>query len=660
MNNFNFKFSVLRVFTVIILCVFSASVSASVVELSSPNGGLRVQIDIAQGVSAQVFAGQTKIFVMDELRLETDKGRFPSDNPRVRKITRASVNRVVNPVIKEKCAEIPERYNEASIEFKDGGKLQFRAYDEGIAYRYVLRGNGDLRIISDNADFIFDDKALLTFQKDSDNANSGYESPYITAPVKELAKDDMGNLPALVHDASGYFVLFLEADTKDYPCMWIKKSDAGLSAYYGGIAAAYNPTGSYYDRRRVSQSHDYIAQTQANRSFPWKIFAVAKKETELLANQLVYLLGEECQIADPSWIRPGWVTFDWWARHGVHGVDFKAGLNTATAKYMIDFAAAFDIPYFLFDDQWTRDDDLTKSIPEVDIPEVVRYGQSKNVAVMLWVAYDLFDSQMETALKKFEEWGVKGVKIDFMNRSDQEVVNFYWKAAKACAQHRMVIDFHGAYRPDGLRRAYPNVLTREALIEFEFNGWTLFDTPDHHCTLPFIRNVAGPMDYIPGTMNNATKADFRTNGNKPMGQGTRAHSLAMAVIAESPMQMLSDAQPLYYREQECTRFLTQVPVEWDEIVPIDGKVGDYVMLARRKGTTWYVAAITDWTPRRLPLRLDFLKQGKKYRMELIKDGINADVTAVDYKKETSTVELAETLDINMVSGGGWVAKIEEI
>ena len=277
--------------------------------------------------------------------------------------------------------------------------------------------------------------------------------------------------------------------------------------------------------------------------------------------------------------------------------------------------------------------------------------------IMLWVPYSLFDEQMETAMPQFEKWGIKGLKIDFMARSDQEVVDFYWRAAEIAAKYKMALDFHGAYKPDGLRRAYPNVLTREGLMEFEYNGWTELVTPDHDCTLPFIRNVAGPEDYIPGTMFNATKENFRPIGATPMAQGTRAHSIAMAVISESPMQMLPDAPTWYYKEEECARFLTQIPVEWDEIQPLDGKVGDYVAVARRSGKEWYVAAITDWDARKLPLRFDFLEEGKVYNMELIKDGPNADKIAVDYVKENRKVRKGDVIEADMASGGGWIAKI---
>ena len=636
--------------------MISLSLTAASVTIGSPDGKIEVQVFVDHKVSIKLCSGSKTFMEINGIELETDQGTIPSAKAKIRKVQKSSVDRTVKPVIREKRSEIPEKYNEAVIEFSDKTKLQLRVYNDGIAYRFILNLPGEIKIINDRADFVFDEEATLTFQKDN-NPNSDYEKPYVTSNINDLDVGDMGNLPALVQTGSGECILLLEANTWDYPVMWVKKSEYGLASHYWGVPGTYNVQGNSYNRKRTTTNKDYIAQTKGSRDFPWKVFAYAEKETELLINQLVYLLGEECKIKDTSWIKPGWVTFDWWSRRGIHGVDFKTGINNETAKYMIDFAAEFGLRYFLFDDGWTFNEDLTRSIPGLDIAEVVRFADTKNVDVMLWVSYALFDDQMDAALKQFQKWGIKGVKIDFMNRSDQEIVNFYWRAAEACAKYRMVIDFHGAYRPDGLRRAYPNVLTREALIEFEYNGWTDWDNPDHHCTLPFIRNVAGPMDYIPGTMNNATKKDFRTNGDKPMGQGTRAHSLAMAVICESPMQMLSDAQPLYYRDRECTEFLTQIPVEWDEIVPLHGKIGDYASLARRNGNTWYVAAITDWNPRTMEICFDFLDDGKTYQMELIRDGVNADVTAVDYKKEITEVKKDSKMKIDMASGGGWIAKI---
>jgi len=644
--------------TVITILGFT-SVIASDIKFLSPDKNLELRINVEKGVIASLFLKNIKVFDIENIQLVTDMGIIPSENSRIRRVKENSVDRIIKPAIKEKRSEIPEQYNETTIELSDLSKLQFRLYNNGLAYRFILDLPGKIKVNDDKADFSFDNNAELIYQKDLNNPNSDYEKPYVITPITEMEVNDMGNLPALVKNDTGQFILFMEAGTKDYPVMWIKKSTDGLSSHYWGVPSGYNDKGNSHNRKRTTGNKDYVAEIDGSRSLPWKVFAFADKEADLLTNQMIYLLGEECKIEDTSWIKPGWVTFDWWSRRGIHGVDFKAGVNNETAKYMIDFAHEFGIRYFLFDDGWTLNDDLTEAIPELDIAEVVKYADSKNVDVMLWVSYSNLDNQMEEALKKFQEWGIKGVKIDFINRSDQEAVNFYWKAAEACARYNMVIDFHGAYRPDGLRRAYPNVLTREALIEFEYNGTTEWDNPDHHCTLPFIRNVAGPMDYIPGTMNNATKDDFRINANKPMGQGTRAHSVAMAVIAESPMQMLSDAQPLYYNNRECTEFLLDIPVEWDEIVPLKAKIGDYVALARRSGSEWYVAAITDWDSRDISIALDFLEAGKEYTMELIKDGVNANETAVDYKKELKQgVRKGDEILINMASGGGWIAKIK--
>ncbi len=644
---------------IFLFCLSSIYVKASEIKVLSPDKKMTLSVLVDKGVSLKLLSGEKELMNATNIQLNTDKGFLPAPGSKVSNVKRATVNKVVKPEIKEKKAEIPEVYNEVTVEFKDKTKLQFRLYNNGLSYRYLLSLPGEIIIKEDLADFSFDKNSKLTFQKDTKGNNSDYESPYVTAMIDTLKNNDMGNLPALVRNPDGKCILFLEADTKDYPCMWIKKTGNGLSSHFWNYPAEYNPKGNFKNRRVVTKSKDYIAKTTGTRSFPWKIFAVANNDTDLLENQLVYLMGEECKIQDPSWIKPGWVTFDWWARRGLYNVDFKAGINTATAKYMIDFAAEFGIRYFLFDDGWTYKEDLTRTIDGLDIKEVVKYADSKKVDVMLWVTYDHIDSQMDAALTKFEEWGIKGIKIDFINRSDQEAVDFYWKAAEQCAKHKMVIDFHGAYRPDGLRRAYPNVLTREALIEFEYNGGTNFDDPVHHCTLPFIRNVAGPMDYIPGTMINATKKAFRMSGDTPMGQGTRAHSIALAVITESPMQMLSDAQSDYYKERECTEFLTKIPVEWDQIVPLNGKVGEYVSMARKNGDNWYVATITNWSPRKQTLNFDFLDDNQTYTMEIIKDGLNSDIRAIDYKKEVRKIKKGDTIEVDLAPGGGWVASIKK-
>ena len=348
--------------------------------------------------------------------------------------------------------------------------------------------------------------------------------------------------------------------------------------------------------------------------------------------------------------------FDWWAKHNIYGVDFKAGINTETAKYFIDFCAENGFRYFLFDDGWSPEDDILTTVKGLDMPAVTSYAKSKGVDVMLWVIWHTLEKQWNEAFDLFERWGIKGIKVDFMNRDDQLMVQFYESVAKKAAEKKMVVDFHGAYKPSGLSRKYPNVLTREALIEFEYNGWTDEDDPVHHNLLPYIRMFAGPMDYIPATMRNSTKDNFRPIGDYPMGQGTRAHAMALFVILSSPMTMLPDSPSDYYREKECTEFLTKIPVEWDETRLLQGKIAEYTVIARRSGEEWFVGAITNWDERTLNLETTFLEPGR-YRLEAIEDGINANKRAEDYLKVKMEFRAGDVLKLNLASGGGWVARI---
>ncbi len=641
-----------------LLCMGPLSLSAKNQILYSPDGKLRLEVTPSPEIRISIFSGDSPLFSVDNIRMGTDKGFIPAENVSVSSVKTKEVRNTVIPEIKEKQAAIPENYNELMITFKDKTQLQLRAYNEGVAYRLKSGMSGSITIENEWGNLLLDPSDRLIFQQDS-NMNSDYESSYVTKRVGELDHKAMGNLPALLQKSDGKCILLMESDVVDYPVLWVKKGDKGLQHHFWPYPKSYNDKGNSFNRRRIVQVEDYIAQTEGSRWFPWRVYGVAEKERDLLTNQLVYLLAPPCKIEDVSWIKPGWVTFDWWAKDGIYGVDFKSGVNTETAKYMIDFAAEYGIRYFLFDDGWTADENLTKVIPGLNMPEVVRHADEKGVDVMLWVTFDLFDSQMEAACKQFKEWGIKGVKIDFINRSDQEASRFYRKAAEICAKYQMVIDFHGCYRPDGLRREYPNVLTREALIEFEYNGVSERDSPDHHCFLPFIRNVVGPMDYIPATTNNASKKEFRQVGHRPMGQGTRSHAMAMAVIAESPMQMLPDGPSDYYREDECTRFITQIPVEWDEMIPIDGQLGDYVVLARRRGSSYYAAAITDWDARSLQLSFDFLPADKEFNVELFRDGANAHIRGIDYKREIKRVKRGDKWTLDLASGGGFVARIFE-
>ncbi len=399
---------------------------------------------------------------------------------------------------------------------------------------------------------------------------------------------------------------------------------------------------------------DYIARTPGKRSFPWRVIAIAPEDKDIITNQMVFLLSEPSRIEDPSWIKPGKVAWDWWNYNNIYGVPFEAGINTETYKYDVDFASAHGIEYIILDEGWYVLGDLTAINPDIDMPALLAHAREKNVGVILWVVWKTLDDQLELVMPMFEAWGVAGLKVDFMQRDDQWMVNYYWRIAEEAAKRKMLVDFHGSYKPAGLHRTWPNVLTREGVRGMEWGKWSDKATPEMAVTLPFIRMWAGPMDYTPGAMLNATKENFRPVMRKPMSQGTRSHQLAMYVVFESPLQMLSDNPTHYLHEEECMEFLLEVPVVWDETLVPDARLGDYVVVARRKGHEWYIGAMTDWDAREVEIDLSFLGD-RKYEATIWKDGPNAHRNAQDYVKESIIVDKDTRLKISMAPGGGWAA-----
>ncbi|MCK5209768.1 MAG: glycoside hydrolase family 97 catalytic domain-containing protein, partial [Cyclobacteriaceae bacterium] len=410
-----------------------------------------------------------------------------------------SIDRKIYPVIKEKYKVLNEKFNELNIDFKGDYSFVIRAYDNGVAYRFQTTFDDSIVVENENLDLVFGDLDSMYFQK-SKTFNSSYETPYEHSAIKDVTTDGYCCLPALVKKPNGINVLIAESDLDDYPGLWLKGTgNVSLTSAHAGYPVAFNYEGSPYGQGQVKKHADFIAKTIGNRSFPWRIFAISADDAGLISNTLVYQLAKPTQIEDVSWIKPGIITFDWWGRRNIYNTDFKSGVNTETARYFIDFAAEFGFEYFLFDDGWSDQDDLFAVNPDLDMEEVMAYAKEKSVKVMLWVIWNTFEKQKKEAWEQFEKWGISGIKFDFMNRDDQKMVHFYHEVAKEAAKRKMVLDFHGAYKPAGLRRTYPNVLTREALIEFEYNGWTEHDTPEHHNLLPYIRMVTGPMDYIPFT-----------------------------------------------------------------------------------------------------------------------------------------------------------------
>jgi alpha-glucosidase len=637
----------------IIYLLFTGSIQAKELQLSSPDKNIKVVITIDSAIQLQVDHNSQNLLKADNIALIIHEKVLPT---RIKKINRNSVSKTIHPVVKEKYKELVDKYNEIAIEFKGDYGFTVRAYNNGVAYRFNTSISDSIIIRSEQLNVHFIDQDSIYFQP-SKTFNSSYETPYEHKAIKDIRPDGYICLPTLVKKPDGTNVLLTESDLKDYPGLWMQGTN-GLSfaSAQAGYPLTFKQNGSAYGQGQVTKHAEYVARVHGKRTFPWRLFIIEDSDADLITNTLVYQLAQPNQVDDPSWIKPGVVTFDWWGRRNIYGTDFKSGVNTATAKYFIDFAADFGFEYFLFDDGWSKQDDLFVLAPDLNLEEVLAYAKEKDVKIMLWVIWNTFEKQKEKAWQQFEEWGISGIKFDFMNRDDQKMVQFYHEVAQEAAKRKMVIDFHGAYKPTGLRRAYPNVLTREALIEFEYNGWTEHVTPKHDNLLPYIRMVNGPIDYIPFTTHNAQRKNFRPVGDMPMGQGTRAHSMAQFVIYESPMQMFPDSPSDYYRERECTEFISKIPVEWDDLKVLEAKIGEYTVLARKKGEDWYLGAITDWTPREFQINFSFLEKGN-YKLECIADGINADTRAMDYIKHNDMVNNTDSMNIKLAPGGGWVARI---
>jgi len=627
--------------------------------LKSPDNGLQALIEINRSINLTLASGERTIVKLGNISLETIGSTDQAAVIKVKKINRRSADETVLPEIREKAEKLINRYNELEIVVSGNYSITFRMFDEGLAYRFSTSAKDSLIIYRENLNLYFDKTDSAWFQS-TPTFNSSYETPYEHMAIEEIGEEKLCSMPFLIHKNNGPFLMITEADLYSYPGLWLRNSkEKGLSAVYPSYPKKLSYSGSLYNHGQVEETYDHIAKVTGTRNYPWRIFAIAEDEKEIVANNMVYLLSSPNVIKDFSWIKPGVVMFDWWGKNNIYGVDFKAGINTETAKYFINFCAEHGFRYFLFDDGWCVNQDLLKPVPGFNLDEVITYARSKNVDIMLWILWNSLQKQWDEAFAQFQKWGIRGIKIDFMNRDDQPMVEFYEAAARKAAEQKLIVDFHGAYKPCGLSRKYPNVLTREALIEFEYNGWTNYDNPVHHNLLPYIRMFAGPMDYIPATMRNSTRDNFRPVGDYPMGQGTRAHAMAMFVIVNSPLTMLPDSPSDYYRERECTQFLKDIPVIWDESILLDGKIAGYTVMARRSGEDWYVGAITNWDKRTIDLKTEFLGDGT-FELEAIVDGINASARAEDYRRKKLTFSAGDKIKIDMASGGGWIAHIKKV
>jgi alpha-glucosidase len=575
--------------------------------------------------------------------------------PKVIKSKERSENQILEPAVRQKFAKIRDNYKEIRLEMEGGYAVVFRAYNEGVAYRFETSlAQEQVKVYGEEMHLNFPSNSVVYYPQE-DSFFSHNERKYTPQHLREIAPEFIASLPAVVDVGEGAKVAIAESDVEEYPGLWLRgTSGNGLSATFPPYPLQEKLE---HDRDfRVVESADYIAATSGKRTFPWRVLGIVERDGNLLTNQLVWLLEKPSQVQDTSWIKPGKVAWDWWNYNNVYGVDFKAGVNTQTYKYYIDFAAKYGIPYIILDEGWYKLGNVLDVVPEINMEELTAYARQKNVGIILWVVWKTLDDQLIPALDQYAKWGIKGIKVDFMQRSDQLVINYYHKVSRETAKRKMLVDFHGDQKPAVMTRTWPNLISTEGVRGLEWSKWSAETEPKHNVTLPFTRMFLGPMDYTPGAMLNAQKASFAPIFNRPMSLGTRCHQLAMYVVYESPLQMLSDSPSNYLREPEAMEFLTAVPTEWDETNVLDARIAEYVLVARRNGPDWYVGAMTDWTPRELEVDFSFLPEGK-FQLEAYQDGVNADRNGSDYKLVKSQVNKGTKLKIQLAPGGGWAARI---
>ena len=636
--------------------------------LQSPDNDITITIEVGEQITYAVAHGNTCVLAPSAIGLTLNDGTKLGMKPVVKSAKTRSVNQSVKTKL-YKRAEIPEVYNELTLTFKGNYKVVFRAYDEGIAYRFETDFRKPIIIESETADFNFDADyqgiipyVLRRAGQEGDLINqqfyNSFENTYTHTALSQMDTQKLAFLPLLVELIDGKKVVITEADLEDFPGLYLRNENGnnGLSAVHAGYPKTREQGGHNNLQWLVKERENYIAKTEGKRAFPWRCMVISETDGELADSDLVYLLGSPSRIDDADWIKPGKVAWDWWNSWNLYGVDFKAGINNDTYKYYIDFASQYGIEYVILDEGWAvnKQADLFQVVPEIDIKELVDYGAERNVGIVLWVGYAAIDKDMEHVCQHYADMGVKGFKVDFMDGDDQMIVDFYYRMAETAARHHLFIDFHGAYKPTGLHRTYPNVLNHEGVYGLEQAKWdNQSDLVTNEVTIPFIRMVAGPMDYTQGAMKNGNNYNFAALYNEPMSQGTRCRQLAEYVIFESPFNMLCDSPSNYMREDECTRFIASVPTVWDETVVLDGKVGEYLVIARRKDFRWYLGAITNWDERDIEIDLSVLPNFGAKSGHIFRDGINANRAARDYVSETVQV-MGNKIKLHLAKGGGAV------
>lgn len=661
-------------FSIIVLCA-ALAVNAKQWVVMSPDKQMKLTVDAGEKLVWQLSHGNTCVLSPSQISLNLGKAGVLGENAKVKSATIKEFNETIRPVVYKKNT-VENHYNQLVLNCASDYKVEFRVYDDGAAYRFITAKKGTVQVMDELAEFNFDAdyKAFVPYVNDNRGGyrySYSFESYYDEKPISQMYADSLAITPLLVELKDGKKAAIMECDLDDYAGMFLVKGSKANS-----LKAAFAPLplegdwGGWMEMNYIpSKVAEYIAETDGRRAFPWRAVLVSTDDSQLLAHDISVRLGKQSQITDTSWIKPGKVAWDWWNTTNVTGVDFKAGMNTDTYKYFIDFAAQNNIEYIIIDCGWSgsRNDwkgsTLMHCIPEINLEEIIAHGNSKGVGVILWASWALCDKEHATAFPHYAKMGVKGFKVDFLDADDQKMIRSMKKIVKTAADNHLLIDLHGM-KPTGLQYAYPNIVNFEGVKGLENCKWAGMDGDKskedflrYDVSIPFIRTLCGPMDYTPGAMQNAQRNMFRPINDHPMSQGTRVHQMAMYTMYDAPLQMLSDSPTAYMKNQECTDFIAAVPTTFDQTIPLESRVGEYCTIARRKDESWWIAAMTNWTPRQQKLSLDFLPANKEFKIEIFQDGANADTEGTDYKKITQTVTSATVLEINMAPGGGWTARV---
>ena len=631
--------------------------------LSSPDGTLKVEISAGNELAYQVMHGNDTILSHSNIGLVLEDGTIVGKTPRITGERRKKIkDNIESPFYRFK--EFVATGNELDLKLKGGFGIIFRAYNEGVAYRFYTTQSSDIIIKEEQAEFNFkeDYTAYLPYTtNDKKTMAMAYQNVYDITPLSK-AQPKLAFLPVTV-DCGSVKLTLLESDLEAYPGMFVQSQQGkyGLK----GVFAPYPAKTDFYPWRKqeyVTETTDFISRSRGSRSYPWRVLAITEKDTDMPVNNLVYALASSNRIGDTSWIKTGKVAWDWWNDWNLKGVPFKAGINMDTYKYYIDFASRNGLEFIVLDEGWydPKSGDMLTVIPELDLPELIAYGKSKGVEIVLWTVFNVLDSQLEAACKKYADMGIKGFKVDFLDRDDQTAVEMVYRIAEMTARYKLTLDLHGIYKPTGINRTYPHIINFESVFGMEEVKWTDIknNMPLYDVTFPYIRMMAGPVDYTPGAMRNATKADWRAMYSTPASMGTRCHQLAAYIVHDSPFTMLCDAPTNYLNEQECVDFIASLPVEVDSTFIASGELGKYIVTVRKKDVNWYIGGMTNWDERDVQLDFSFLPEGVSYTAVLFKDGVNANKQAEDYRKETIRIDKDSRLTLHLASGGGFAMKLE--